>query len=109
MLVLATYVVQSEFSFRNVLLVHGMPLQGLQIITRTQLEQMLVFTQFVARRLYNTYVLPNTPVSRRTPEQLGRNTLIRERFRAGEDTYTLAEEYGISLQRVYQILHYRRN
>jgi DNA invertase Pin-like site-specific DNA recombinase len=86
-----------------------MPLQGLQIITRTQLEQMLVFTQFVARRLYNTYVLPNAPVSHRTPEQIGRNTLIRERFRAGEDTYTLAEEYGISLQRVYQILHHHRN
>jgi hypothetical protein len=86
-----------------------MPLQGLQIITRTQVEQMLVFTQFVARRLYNTYVLPNTPVSNRTPEQIGRNTLIRERFRAGKDTYTLVEEYGISLQRVYQILHYRRN
>ncbi len=37
-----------------------------------------------------------------------RNELIRQRYALGEGLSDLAREYGISPQRVYQIVHLRR-
>jgi DNA-binding XRE family transcriptional regulator len=36
-----------------------------------------------------------------------RNQLIRRRHAAGESQTTLAREFGISPQRVYQIIHHK--
>lgn len=40
--------------------------------------------------------------------QLSRNELIRKRYALGEGLSDLAREYGVSPQRVYQIVHLRR-
>jgi hypothetical protein len=37
-----------------------------------------------------------------------RNQAIRQRFAEGEDASSLAVGYGISLMRIYQIIHGRR-
>jgi hypothetical protein len=37
-----------------------------------------------------------------------RNREIRQRFANGEDARSLTNEYGISLKRIYQIIHRRR-
>ncbi len=37
-----------------------------------------------------------------------RNQAIRQRFDKGEDAGSLAAGYGISLKRIYQIIHGRR-
>jgi Mor family transcriptional regulator len=58
--------------------------------------------------LYLGIVLPPHPVSKVTPQKHIRNAEIRERYRAGESLSTLAEVFGISEQRVYQIVQGRR-
>jgi hypothetical protein len=69
-----------------------------------------VFQQlrFAARRmmieLYLGIVLPTQPVSKVTPRKQARNAEIRARHRAGESLSTLAEGFGISEQRVHQIV-----
>jgi hypothetical protein len=45
---------------------------------------------------------------RRTTEQLSRNELLRLRFAAGEALSELARAFGISPQRAYQIVHFKR-
>ena len=73
-----------------------------------------VFQQlrYAARRmmveLYPGIVLPLHPVSKVTPQKHVRNAEIRARHRAGESLSTLAEVFGISEQRVYQIVQRRR-
>jgi Mor family transcriptional regulator len=37
-------------------------------------------------------------------KQIERNETIRRRFANGEDTITLAQEYGMSRKRIYQII-----
>ena len=39
--------------------------------------------------------------------QTYRNQQITERFTAGESSYDLAKEFGLSRQRIYQIIHKR--
>jgi hypothetical protein len=45
---------------------------------------------------------------RRTVEQVSRNELLRLRFAAGEALSDLARAFGISPQRAYQIVHFKR-
>jgi hypothetical protein len=63
-----------------------------------------IAVQRVLRQLYPTTDLPTAPVTDYTPEQAERNEDIFFRFLAGEPATQLAEEYGISLQRVYAII-----
>jgi hypothetical protein len=73
-----------------------------------------VFEQlrYAARRmmveLYAGILLPRHPVSKRTPQKHARNAEIRARHRAGESLSTLADVFGISEQRVNQIVQGRR-
>jgi hypothetical protein len=46
---------------------------------------------------------------RRTVEQFSRNDLLRLRFAAGEALSELARAFGISPQRAYQIVYFKRN
>jgi hypothetical protein len=73
-----------------------------------------VFQQlrYAARRmmveLYLGIVLPPRPISKITPQKHIRNAEIRARYRAGESLRILAEVFGISEQRVHQIVQGRR-
>jgi len=73
-----------------------------------------VFEQlaYAARRMIlETYVgipLPQRPVTRNTPTQCERNEEIHLRHQHGETLISLAELFGISEQRVWQIVHGRR-
>jgi hypothetical protein len=40
--------------------------------------------------------------------KIERNEEIRRRYAADEDARKLAEEYGISIARLHQILHFKR-
>lgn len=44
----------------------------------------------------------------KTPRKVSRNEIIRQRFAAGEPMSDLSSEYGISRQRISQIVHRRR-
>jgi len=57
---------------------------------------------------YYGQVLPQTPVSNSTSAKCARNAEIRARYKLGESRATLAEVFGISEQRVWQILNDRR-
>jgi Mor family transcriptional regulator len=73
-----------------------------------------VFQQlrYAARRmmveLYVGIILPSHPVTKGTPPKNKRNAEIRARHRAGESLSTLAEMFGISPQRVSQIVRRKR-
>jgi Mor family transcriptional regulator len=73
-----------------------------------------VFEQlrYAARRLmvelYAGILLPSYPVSKLTPKKQTRNAEIRARHRAGASLSTLAETFGISEQRIHQIVQGRR-
>jgi Mor family transcriptional regulator len=58
--------------------------------------------------LYVGILLPPTPVTKLTPTKCDRNEEIRARHRAGEAISTLAEAFGLTPQRVYQIVQGRR-
>src|SRR5258708_9002301 len=51
---------------------------------------------------------PKTPVSDKTSRQLTRNETPRQRIACGQIVSDLAREFGISVQRIHQILRGRR-
>src|SRR5260221_7682949 len=55
--------------------------------------------------IYRGLAMPTVPLSDKTPHKLTRNDEIRRGFASGESTEGLARYYGISRQRVYQIIH----
>jgi Mor family transcriptional regulator len=57
---------------------------------------------------YYGRLLPTAPVSNGTPKKGDRNADIRARHQQGESVATQAEIFGISEQRVWQILRGRR-
>lgn len=59
----------------------------------------------LARRLYDFSPPPETPVNNAIPKKIGRNEEICQRYEAGETMAELAKVYGISEQRVHQIIH----
>ncbi len=61
--------------------------------------------------ILETYVgilLPQLPIFRITPTKCERNEEIRLRHQQGETLVSLAELFGLSEQRVWQIVHGRR-
>jgi len=67
---------------------------------------------YAARRMileiYAGILLPQKPVSHHTPAKCERNEEIRLRHKQGETMATLAEVFGLTEQRVWQIVHDRR-
>jgi hypothetical protein len=57
---------------------------------------------------YAGMLLPRKPISRITPAKYERNEEIRLRHRQGETLINLAEHFGLSPNRVWQIVHGRR-
>jgi hypothetical protein len=54
--------------------------------------------------LYLKRLPPKKPQSNKTPKRFERNDAIRTRFAQGETVADLARDYGISVQRIHQIL-----
>jgi len=63
---------------------------------------------FAASIAYYGRSLPTSPISNGTPKKYDRNAKIRTRHQQGESVATLAEVFGISEQRVSQILRGQR-
>ena len=57
----------------------------------------------VLYRLYEGIPLPSTLQPNKTPKQSDRNAEIRRRYADGESLLDLANEYGLSKQRIHQI------
>ena len=57
---------------------------------------------------YRGLILPQSPVSDGTSPKCTRNAEIRARHEKGESIVTLAEAFGITEQRIWQILNDRR-
>jgi Mor family transcriptional regulator len=58
--------------------------------------------------LYSNQTPPQSPVSDATPTKQERNAEIRQRHAEGELVSDLAKEFGISVQRIHQILKGKR-
>ncbi len=73
-----------------------------------------VFEQlhYAARRMimetYRNMLLSTTPITRLNPPKHERNREIRHRHQQGESLSSLAQVFGITEQRIWQILHDRR-
>jgi Mor family transcriptional regulator len=57
---------------------------------------------------YAGILLPKTPINRITPTKCERNEEIRRRHHQGETLISIAEVFGLSENRVWQIVHRRR-
>jgi hypothetical protein len=81
---------------------------GLSPVWGTSIHSLEDATETILKLLYEGEVLPQSPVSNSTPRKTQRNLLIRQRYADGESAPHLAKDFGISEQRIYQILHGKR-
>jgi hypothetical protein len=70
--------------------------------------QVLFAMAFAVAISYRGLNIPQSPVSDGTSPQCARNAQIRVRHEKGESIATLAEGFGITEQRIWQILNHRR-
>jgi Mor family transcriptional regulator len=70
--------------------------------------QVLFSVAFAMAISYRGLELPQSPVSDGTLSKCKRNAEIRARHKNGESIATLAEVFGITEQRIWQILNDRR-
>lgn len=63
---------------------------------------------YLLRLLYSGLLLPSEPLNKKTPRRTSRNQEIKTRRAAGEPVSQLARIFGISEQRIRQILKGRR-
>ncbi len=82
-----------------------MPHRGIQ---GRSFPQVLFAVSFAMAISYRGLILPQFPVSDGTLPKCKRNAEIRARHQQGESIATLAGVYGISEQRIWQILNDRR-
>jgi hypothetical protein len=82
-----------------------MPRRGFKATSFPRALFAMVFAVSIA---YYGRFLPSSPVSDGTPKKCDHNAEIRERHQQGESVATLAEVFGISEQRVSQILRGER-
>ena len=59
--------------------------------------------------LYRDIPLPEEPLSSESEEKTDRNAEICRRYESGENMADLAREYGLSLQRISQIIYQKRS
>jgi len=83
----------------------AVPHRGLEIPSFPKLLFAMVFATAIS---YYGQVLPQTPISNSTPAKCARNAEIRARYKRGESRATLAEVFGITEQRIHQIIRGRR-
>jgi Mor family transcriptional regulator len=74
----------------------------------TGLHSLEAAIQTILTRLYAGFSFPAQPIARKSPKKTERNAQIRKRFAAGEGISDLGREFGLTPQRVYQIVHRRR-
>ena len=74
----------------------------------TGLHSLEAAIQTILTRLYAGFSFPDKPINQNHVKKSARNTEIRTRFAAGEGLSDLAREYGLTPQRVYQIVHGKR-
>jgi len=82
-----------------------MPHRGLNVPSFPKALWAMVFAMAIN---YYGQVVPLAPISNSTPAKYTRNAEIRARHKRGESKVTLAEVFGISEQRVWQIVQGRR-
>jgi Mor family transcriptional regulator len=70
--------------------------------------QVLFAVAFAISISYRGLGFPQSPVSDGTSPKCARNAEIRARHQKGESIATLAEVFGITEQRIWQILNDRR-
>ncbi len=70
--------------------------------------QVLFAMAFAISISYRGLILPQAPVSDGTSPKCARNAEIRTRHAEGESIATLAEVFGITEQRIWQIINNRR-
>jgi hypothetical protein len=70
--------------------------------------QVLFAMAFAMAISYRGMILPQSPVSDGTSPKCARNAEIRARHQKGESIAKLAEVFGITKQRIWQILNDRR-
>ena len=78
-----------------------MPHRGIE---DSSFPEMATAVQTILQVLYRDQPIPTRPVPNRKPRKHRRNEEIRSRYKAGETLEQLAAEYGISFQRVQQII-----
>ena len=71
-------------------------------------EQLRYAARRLMAELYLSMLLPGKPVSHHTPSKCERNEEIRRRHQRGESLYRLAEVFGLTEQRIWQIVNSRR-
>ena len=64
--------------------------------------------QKILTRLYAGFSFPEKPINLSHVKKSERNAQIRARYANGEALSDLAREFGLSPQRVYQIVHRKR-
>jgi hypothetical protein len=64
--------------------------------------------QFLSLAIYGYMAAPVSPASSITPTKSARNEIIRQRAASGETYAKIAADYGLSENRVYQIVNHRR-
>ncbi len=85
---------------------NDMPHRGL--LDSSVFEQLRHAARRMILEMYVGIPLPQRPVTRITPTQCERNEEIRLRHQQGETLLSLAEVFGVSENRVWQIVHRRR-
>jgi hypothetical protein len=65
-------------------------------------------TSRLAKILYQSTPLSDLPLNKKTRHEIGRNAEIKKHYTEGKSIRDLAKEYGISMQRVHQILNNKR-
>lgn len=83
-----------------------MPHRGL--LDTSVFEQLAYAARRVIFENYAEILLTRTPVSNTTPSKYDRNDEIRLRRLQGETLISLADVFGLSEQRVWQIVNGRR-
>lgn len=73
-------------------------------IGTTPLPSIEAAESLVVERLYQGQPPPFLPVTEKTASKDERNQLICERYSKGEPLMSLAQHFGVSVQRVHQII-----
>ena len=82
-----------------------MPHRGIRGRAFQRLQDAITYGMVLA---YIGQPSPSMPVTDHTPARCKRNAEIRAQYAHGESLSRLAEAFGISPQRVHQIVHGRR-